>query len=92
MLLTTDCDLRSTGQLLLVGPPLRRCYLTEEPRYKNKRVFDIRFGQADLLDETGASPVHLGILSGNPDTVGVFVAAGLVTKTKFNPTSNFFFV
>ena len=39
------------------------------------------FGQADLLDETGASPVHLGILSGNPDTVGVFVAAGLVTKT-----------
>ena len=35
------------------------------------------FGQADLLDETGASPVHLGILSGNPDTVGVFVAAGL---------------
>ena len=50
--------------------------------------FSLFFGQADLLDETGASPVHLGILSGNPDTVGVFVAAGLVTKTKFNPTSN----
>ena len=92
MLLTTGFDPLSTGQLLLVGPPLRRCYLTEEPRYKNKCVFDICFiffGQADLLDETGASPVHLGILSGNPDTVGVFVAAGLVTK--FNPTSNFFF-
>ena len=34
------------------------------------------FCKADLLDETGASPVHLGILSGSPDTVGVFVAAG----------------
>ena len=30
------------------------------------------------MDETGASPVHLGILSGSPDTVGVFVAAGLL--------------
>ena len=35
--------------------------------------------KADLLDETGASPVHLGILSGRPDTVGVFVAAGYST-------------
>lgn len=35
------------------------------------------------MDETGASPVHLAILSGSPDTVGVFVAAGQTQKLKY---------
>ena len=43
-------------------------------------LFTLLFCKADLLDETGASPVHLGILSGSPDTVGVFVAAGYLNK------------
>ena len=81
MLNALDNRLRSALHwAALVGrPSLIQMLLDRGAKALNELyIFELlsTFCKADLLDETGASPVHLGILSGSPDTVGVFVAAG----------------
>ena len=82
MLNALDNRLRSALHwAALVGRPSLVQMLLDRGAKALKRYFVpmLTFCKADLLDETGASPVHLGILSGSPDTVGVFVAAGSST-------------